>query len=106
MRARFERAWRRVSWRSSPRPRSWSRFDSMQLEQIDPIEAQAPKAAFEAFAQPFRSAVHLPSIRPRPVEAAFGRDHQPGRIRKERFSDELFADVRSVGLRGVDQIHT
>ncbi len=45
------------------------------------------------------------SARPRANPAALGRDHQIFGIRRQRFCNQFFADVRAVGIRGVDEIY-
>ncbi len=36
--------------------------------------------------------------------AAFGGDHHASRIRRQRFGNQLFANVRPIGVGGVDEV--
>src|SRR5437763_10540247 len=80
------------------------RIDPMQLPEIDALQPQPAQAAFESFPQPLRPAVDRPLIRTGALEAAFRGDDETLRIRIECFGDQLFADVRTIRLRGVDEI--
>ncbi len=81
------------------------RVDAVQLPEVDPIESQAAQASFELFAQPRRLAVRIPSVGTGPVQAALGGDDEILRIRMQRLRDQLLADVRTIRLRGIDQVH-
>src|SRR5262245_49366362 len=50
------------------------------------------------------SSILNPLVWTRAVETSLCRDHQPGRIRVQRFSNNLFTHVGTVGVRGVNEI--
>ena len=81
------------------------RIDAMQLVEIDAVEPQAAEAPVELFAKTLRPCIRNPLTRTWTIESAFRGDHEISRIRMQRFRDQLFADVRSVRLSGVDEIH-
>src|SRR5271156_2272799 len=81
-------------------------IDAMELEQIDAIEAQALEAAFAGGTQMFGFAVHGPFVGAGAVEAGFGGDDQILGIGVKGFGDDFFADVRAVGIGGVDKINS
>ena len=80
------------------------RIDAVQLPEIDALEPQAAKTAFQPFAQTVRPAVDRPLSRAGAFEPAFRGDHQSFGIRMERFGDQFFADVRSIRFRCVDEV--
>ena len=47
----------------------------MQLVEIDPVEFEPAEASVQPFFEPLRSSVYWPSVRARPIEPAFGRNH-------------------------------
>src|SRR3984957_15112073 len=79
-------------------------INSVQLIEINPFQPQSPKAAFARRSQVLWLSVFDPLIRTRPHETALGRDHQTCRIWMQGLSDDLFAHVRTIGVRSVDKI--
>src|SRR5450631_575074 len=78
----------------------------MQLIEINSIEPQAPQTALACRAQMRGMRVAFPLAGSRPCQPAFGRNDQALRIWVQRFGNDLFTDVRSVGVSGIDEIHT
>src|SRR5205085_2630060 len=72
--------------------------------QVDPLQTQTAQAAFHFFAQSLRASVRVPASGTGAIQSAFCRDHQAGRVGTQRLGDDLFADVRAVRLRGVNEI--
>src|SRR5262249_48535894 len=79
-------------------------IDTMQLKQIDAIDAKSPQASFTGRAQVFGPAVLLPPARPRPHKPRFRSDHQTRRVRMQRFGYQTFADFGTIRIRGVDEV--
>ena len=77
---------------------------AMKLVEIDLIDPQALQAALARRAQMLGPAVGIPLARPRPLEPTFGRDHELFGIGVQGFGDQALADLRSVGIGGVDEI--
>ena len=77
--------------------------DPVQLPQIDALDAEPLEAALHAIAQERRPAVDDPLVRSRPFEAGLRRDHEAF-VRVEHVANDVFADVRPVGLRGIDEV--
>src|SRR5690242_4877840 len=80
------------------------RVGAVELVQPELPEPQPPQAALAGLAQVLGPAVGLPAVRARADQAALGRDHQVVRVRVERLGDQGLADVRTVGVRGVDEV--
>src|SRR5262249_129224 len=78
-------------------------IDTMQLKQIDAIDAKSPQASFTGRAQVFGPAVLLPPARPRPHKPRFRSDHQTRRVRMQRFGYQAVADFGTIRIRGVDE---
>ena len=49
--------------------------------------------------------VRRPPSAARSLEAALGRDHQILRVRVQRLGDQRFADMRTVRIGGIDEVH-
>ena len=45
-----------------------------------------------------------PLVRPYALPTAFSRDDQPVRIGVQRLRDQFFADIRTVRIRGIDEV--
>jgi len=80
------------------------RIDSMQLIEIDPVQAQAAEAAFAGRSQVFGLSIFNPLVGTRPVKAALSGDHQSWRIRVQRLGNNFFTHPGTVRVRGVDEI--
>src|ERR1700688_2244157 len=78
-------------------------IDSMQLIKIDALQPQSAQAAFARGSQVFWLSVFNPLVGTRPHKAALRGDHQSSRVRVQRLSDDFFANVWTVGVRGVDK---
>ncbi len=77
----------------------------MQLIQIDPVKFQPLQTLLHALLEIVGTTVRRPFARARSRQSALGRDDESFRIRMERFSDEQFARLRSIGISGVDQVN-
>ena len=58
--------------------------DAVQLIEVDAFEAQPPQASVERLAEALGTAVRLPLVRTRPIEAALGGDDEARGIRMQR----------------------
>ncbi len=74
------------------------------MVEIDAIETEATEAAFAGFAEMLGATVFGPAIGAGAIEAALGGDDEAVGIGMKGFGDELFGDVRAVGVGGVDEI--
>src|ERR671917_292684 len=54
---------------------------------------------------PSGAADRRPDARALPGQAGLGRDDQALRVRVQRLGDEPLADLRAVGVGGVDEVH-
>src|SRR5438445_572270 len=77
---------------------------SVQLINVDAVQAQSFETSLNRFAKVRGSRIMGPLIRTGPVPASFGRYHKTSRIRKQRFGNQFFVYVRPVGIRGIDEI--
>src|SRR5213079_1449625 len=82
----------------------YSRISSMKLIDIDSVHPEAPETSFNRFAQVLRTAVVCPLVRARAVPPALGCDHEVLRIRMQRLCNQVFAYVRPVRIRCVDEV--
>src|SRR6202521_1860935 len=80
-----------------------ARVGTVQLVEINPVGAQALEARLAGGAQMRWPAVPTPLARPRPRQAALGRNDQPVAIGRQRFGDQLLADPGTVGIGCVDE---
>jgi hypothetical protein len=78
---------------------------AVELVEVDPLDAQAPQAALERGAQMVAAAVGVPLPRAAAREAALGRDNNAV-VGRQRLRDQLLADVRTIGIGGVDEVDT
>src|ERR1035438_7330847 len=76
----------------------------MQLVDVDPVEAKSLQAAFQRLAQVGWGGIVGPLVRPRAIPSTLGRDDKVTRIRRQRFGDQRFADIRSIRISSVDKI--
>src|SRR5438094_6133678 len=76
----------------------------MQLINVDAIQSQSLEAALYRLAQMFRARIMGPLIRSWPIPASLGRDHQVFGVRRQCFGDQLFADARAIGVRGINEV--
>ena len=78
--------------------------DAVQLEQVDALEAEATQAHLGLLAQVLGPADRQPDVRPVPHQAGLRRDQDVVGVRVQRLADDLLADVRAVGVGGVDEL--
>ena len=78
------------------------RIDAMLVQQIDAVGTEALERGIDDRLDVLRSAVQTTSA-PFDVEAELRRDPDAVANRRERFSNELFAGVRSVDFSGVEK---
>src|ERR1035438_4835432 len=76
----------------------------MQLVDVDPVEAKSLQAAFQRLAQVGWGGIVGPLVRPRAIPSTLGRDDKVTGIRRQRFGDQRFADIRSIRISSVDKI--
>ena len=82
-----------------------SRVDAVQLVKFDPFQLQPPQAHLHALDQVARPSHVLRLRRPLPCNPALRRDHQPRRVRVKRLRNQPLGNLRSVCVRGVNQVH-
>src|SRR3954470_24714610 len=75
---------------------------SVELPQIDPVQLQPLQAGLELAAKEFRPSILHPTVWPGALQAALGGDNQ-ARIGVESLRDQLFGNVRSIGIGGVKE---
>src|SRR5271154_3427040 len=76
----------------------------MQLVDVDPLNAKSLQAAFHRLTQVRWAGVVCPLVRPRAIPSTLGRDDNILRVRRQRFGDQLFADIRTVGISSIDEV--
>src|ERR1700722_6823733 len=76
----------------------------MQLVDVDPIEAKSFQAAFHRLAQVLRAGIVGPLVWPRAIPSPLGRDDKVLGVGRQRFGDQLFADMGTVGISRIDEI--
>src|SRR5580700_4339375 len=76
----------------------------MQLVKIDALELKSPQASLTRLAQMLRPTVRHPLRSARSQLPALGRDHESARIRMQRLGDETLAHLRTVSVRGIDEV--
>lgn len=80
--------------------------NAVQLEKIDAFEAEAAETAFAGGAQVLGTTVGDPFVGAGAVEAGFSGNQQIFGVRIQSFGDDFFADMRAVGIGGVDEINS
>ncbi len=80
------------------------RVGNMKLVNIDAIQAQALETAFHCCGKVLGAGIVNPLRGPTTLPPALGGHHYSCRIRVEGLSDQLFGDVRAVGVRGIDEV--
>src|ERR1700676_2063744 len=76
----------------------------MQLVHINAIKSQSLQAALHSLPQVRRGRIVGPLIRPRAIPSTFGSDHEVARIRRQRFSDQFFANMGTVRISRIDEV--
>jgi hypothetical protein len=76
----------------------------VELVERDLVELEPPQAALARLPQVVRMPVDRPLTGPGALQPALGGDHEVVRVRVERLADQLLADVRPVGVGGVDEV--
>ena len=77
----------------------------MQLVELNLLKAQPPQTPGARLAQMFGAAVDIPIAGTGAGKPALAGDDQPCRIRVQRLGDQRLADLRSIGIGGVDKGH-
>ncbi len=80
------------------------RVGAVLLVELDRVEPQPPERALAGLPQVLGAAVARPLVRAGPSQPSLGGDQQVLRVRVERLGDQLLADMRAVGVGGVDQV--
>jgi hypothetical protein len=80
-------------------------IDSVQLEEVDALEAEPAQRQLALLAKVLRATDRLPIAGARSREARLGGDHEIVGVGMERLVDQLLGDRRSVGVGGVDEVH-
>ena len=80
------------------------RVDAMKLPEIDALQLQRAQAEFDLLPKVLGPANRKPLSGSLPGESALGRDDHSLRVGRKRLSDQLLADLRAVGVRGVDEV--
>src|ERR1039458_8766934 len=99
--------WSIRAWDSPPA--RWSGrggVRDMELIDIDAVEAQPLEAAFDGFNNVSGAGVVLPDSGAVAGPANLGGDDQVLGIGKERFGDQLFRDIRAIGVGRIDKVKT
>src|ERR1019366_476936 len=73
---------------------------------IDAVNAQALEAAFECLRQMLRASVVRPLPGTGTLPPTLGRNDQARWIWIERLGDQLLRGTRSIGVSGINQVHT
>ena len=76
----------------------------MQLVHVDAIQAQSLQAALNGPAQVRRAGIMSPLVRSWSIPSALGRDHKIRGVRYQRFSDQFFADIGAIRIRGIYEV--
>ncbi len=77
---------------------------SVELIDVDALEAEAFEAAFESLDQMFGTGVVGPLARTRPLPTALGGNDESRGIWIEGFSNQFFGNGGAVGVGGIDEI--
>src|SRR5262249_52046383 len=81
-----------------------ARIDTMQLLEVEPLDAQVAETLLGLTADRPRARVDRPLVRARPVVPGLGRDHEPLRVRRQCLANEALARLISCGR--IDEVHT
>lgn len=79
-------------------------IDPVQLPQIDLLDAEIAQALVYLLEQIFRPSDRLPDVRSRTGQPSLRRDDEVFGIGMQRLPDQPFRDIRSVGIRRVDEV--
>jgi hypothetical protein len=74
----------------------------VQVEQVEPLDAQPAEAHLGLLPQVLRAAERHPAVAMRPRLARLGGDHHAGRVRVQRLRDQLLVVAEPVRIGGVD----
>src|SRR5688572_2946763 len=80
------------------------RIDGVQLVEVDALELEPLQTAVEIAFELLRAPVGVPAAGSRPRHAALRGDDEPLGVGMQRLGDQRFVGVRSVALRGVEEI--
>lgn len=78
----------------------------MKLIEVDPTESQPLQAALAGAAEMNRMTIRYPPARPRTQQAALGGEDEHCGIRVKRFGNQLLANLGTIGIRGVYEVHS
>src|SRR5260370_38941468 len=76
----------------------------MQLVDVDTIQARSLQAAVVSLTQMLRAGIMGPLARPWAIPSDLGRDNKISGVRRKRFGDQFFAEVRTIGVCGVYEV--
>ncbi len=76
----------------------------MQLVDVDPVDEKSLQAAFHGLAQVSWAGIVGPLVRPGAIPSTLGRDDEVVGVRRERFGDQLFVDIGTVGISSIDKV--
>ena len=79
--------------------------DPVQLEQVQAVDGQPPKAHFRLLAQVLGPPDRVPLSGSGADQPGLGGDDQALGVGVESLADQVLAHVWTVGIRGVDEIH-
>src|ERR1017187_2175128 len=79
-------------------------MEAENMVKMNALEPQALEARLARFTQVRRSSVRGPLRGARPYLPTLGSYHQSTRIRIQRLGNQLLTDIRTVGIRGVDEV--
>ena len=80
------------------------RIDAVQLPQVDAVQFEPLKAAFQLTPEIFRAPVLHPTVGPGAFEAAFRRNDEAG-VRVQGLRDQLLGYMGAIGIGSVDEVH-
>src|SRR5258708_10431096 len=81
------------------------RINAVQLIKINALDLQAAQAHLNALAQLLPPSNRLPQVRALARQAALGGNDQAFGIRMERLGNQVFADLGTIGVRRIDEVH-
>src|SRR5258708_6223405 len=79
---------------------------AMELIDVNAIEAQTPQASLQGLTKMFGASVLWPLVGASTQKTPLSRDDQAFRIGVERFGNERLGYLWSVGISGIEQVHS
>lgn len=80
------------------------RVDAVQLQKVDPLNAQVAKVELDLLTKVFGTPHRNPLVRSLTRKPHLGRDDQVIRVRVKSLADEVVGHKRTVGVGGVDEV--